>query len=578
MLIMSVIMVASKSVIAQSIETLRPTAPDQLLVGGDPEGIAVNPVTNKIYILNPGNGTVTVFDSKLGTVKTIPVGLGYGDFSCPYCIGLDSRDNKIYVANALSDTVSAIDGNSDTVKKTIQVGKLPTFILVTPYPRISGLAACCKIYVANARSDTVSVIDGNSDTVKTTIQVGKLPTFILSDNETYVAGSDTVSVIDHTEKLNKTIYLPPPSLVFPYSSMYFEPRSSRLMGMYMNNGGIYLLDNDTGNAYHIKLPIVGNGTVQVINWSRALLYGFLYYSLSPNYRFLPGVVQDTLFQNFSKKIYIVNRDNGTVSMIGHTPTYCSDIPFTGFPPNYVMGNFFGHTPCIPIQKHIIVGQHPGPLAINHNTHIIYIGYPESGTVSVIKGFSDKVAVGVIFGVNPPDAGVIKCNGTIYPPNTYIYVDSRTSCTAQNGKGFEFNSWTESPLTNRNSSTPMGSSEHPETITVDRYGIFTANFKLPHQLTTEELFTYLTGAISAAVAVNGAILLVPGWRRARNQRTHLEECIKMIDDDVDKSRKNAIEDKIIGYYIDGKLSEDHRRLLKEKISEYYGSVKGSESSA
>ncbi|MGC2575404.1 MAG: hypothetical protein WA364_28185 [Candidatus Nitrosopolaris sp.] len=71
--------------------------------------------------------------------------------------------------------------------------------------------------------------------------------------------------------------------------------------------------------------------------------------------------------------------------------------------------------------------------------------------------------------------------------------------AQNGRGFEFNTWTESPLTNRNSSTPLEqSSDHPENITVDRFGIFTANFKVPHQLTTAELFTYLTGAISAAV--------------------------------------------------------------------------------
>ena len=51
------------------------------------------------------------------------------------------------------------------------------------------------------------------------------------------------------------------------------------------------------------------------------------------------------------------------------------------------------------------------------------------------------------------------------------------------------------------------------------------------------------------------------------RAYLRECIKMIDDDVSKS------DKIFGYYVDGKLSEDHRQLLKDKISEYYGSVRG-----
>jgi hypothetical protein len=213
------------------------------------------------------------------------------------------------------------------------------------------------------------------------------------------------------------------------------------------------------------------------------------------------------------------------------------------------------------------------------THIVYIGYPESGTLSVINSFTDKVAVGAIFKVNPSDSGIIKCNNIIYPTNTYIYVDSGTGCTAQNNKGFEFNTWVESSLTSRNSSKPLEPSNHPETIPIDRYGIFTANFRVPHQLTTEDLVAYstlITGIISAAVAINAALLVVPGWRRARNQRTHLEECIKMIDEDVGKSRKDAIEDKISRYYVKGKLSEDHRQMLKDKISEYYGSVKGSES--
>ena len=53
-------------------------------------------------------------------------------------------------------------------------------------------------------------------------------------------------------------------------------------------------------------------------------------------------------------------------------------------------------------------------------------------------------------------------------------------------------------------------------------------------------------------------------------------IEINKDFADKSHKDAIEDKIIGYYVDGKLSEDHRQLLNDKISKYYGSVKGSES--
>lgn len=42
--------------------------------------------------------------------------------------------------------------------------------------------------------------------------------------------------------------------------------------------------------------------------------------------------------------------------------------------------------------------------------------------------------------------------------------------------------------------------------------------------------------------------------------------------IDKLDKNAIEDKIKGYYVHQKISEDHRQYLKDKISEYYGSTK------
>jgi hypothetical protein len=62
----------------------------------------------------------------------------------------------------------------------------------------------------------------------------------------------------------------------------------------------------------------------------------------------------------------------------------------------------------------------------------------------------------------------------------------------------------------------------------------------------------------------------GSRTARIQRKYFEECKNQIG----RLDKNAMEGRIIEYWADGKLSEDHRQLLKDKISEYYDSVKGS----
>ncbi len=42
-------------------------------VGNSPYAVAVNPVTNKIYVLNRGSDSVTVIDGVSNTTMTIPV-------------------------------------------------------------------------------------------------------------------------------------------------------------------------------------------------------------------------------------------------------------------------------------------------------------------------------------------------------------------------------------------------------------------------------------------------------------------------------------------------------------------------
>jgi len=90
-------------------------------------------------------------------------------------------------------------------------------------------------------------------------------------------------------------------------------------------------------------------------------------------------------------------------------------------------------------------------------------------------------VGFILNVNPPNSGEIRCNlplvyPTYYlvPTNTYIQLANGTNCRAQPNKDFEFNTWVESSLTNRNSSIPLDSSGN---LTINRYGAFTVSNSL-----------------------------------------------------------------------------------------------------
>ena len=100
--------------------------------------------------------------------------------------------------------------------------------------------------------------------------------------------------------------------------------------------------------------------------------------------------------------------------------------------------------------------------------------------------------------------------------------------------------------------------------------FTANFKpLPPAIPPEFLLP-LYGIIASSI-VGWSIPSIMGWFKARTQRKYLKKCINQYRN-LDR---NAIEGMITGYYIDGKLSDDHRQFLKDKISEYYDGVKGSE---
>ncbi len=626
---MSGIMVASESVIAQTIQTTKTSTnpKDQITIGGLPQGIAINTKTNKIYVLNQLNGSVSVINSNSGDeVKNIRIGNAYNNTFSRDCLGqdcikVDDRYNMIYVINPLDNRVFVIDGTNDTVR-SVSVGVHPDFILVSPSN---------KIYVVNAYDPTISVINGTNDTARS-VPVGfsKLSAVFINNKIYVLNGNDTVSVIDGT-KDNVTKLIPLtncqtiatisryysiarlPPLLYPTFSCHFVPYSSMAARFVGGIPRIYVVGNDTvsvidGNmdnvTRNIRVPSMLPPSFILLSYFLPI-HGYLtkHYAYAYHYRnhtvFKKG---QYLYRPLIEKAYVGNR-SGTISVIN---------PFNNInEPNIKVGkgNVIGGIVSDPQgskiyvsnsnstddivsifdvsnqskpdkwEKDIKIGQGPGrgappppgPIAFSGpKFRMIYVGNTGNGTISVINGWTGIVAVGVKFKVNPVGSGTITCGSQEYPTNKYIYIDEGTTCKAQGNNFFTFDRWLQD--LGHNSSIPI--SDTSGNIIVNRYANFTANFIPPHQITAEELaaqasiissqYSIIAAVISAAVAVNGALLVVPGWRRARNQRTHLRECIQMIDNDADKSHKDAIEDKILGYYVDGKISEDHRQMLKDKI--------------
>ena len=170
-------------------------------VGSFPHGVAVNPVTNRVYVTNsggqasgyPGN-TVSVIDGATNTVLTT-VTVGTGAFG----VAVNPTTNRIYVSNRSDDTVSVIDGVTNTlIGGPIAVGNQPEEIQVNP--------GTGRVYVANwngSGAASVTVIDGATSTVLTTVNLAGLNgangvALNRAANLVYVTtfGSDSLAVID----------------------------------------------------------------------------------------------------------------------------------------------------------------------------------------------------------------------------------------------------------------------------------------------------------------------------------------------------------------------------------------------
>lgn len=132
-------------------------------VGTGPNGIAVNENTNRIYVTNYADNTVSVIDGNINSViATVPVGAG------PSGIGVNPATNKVYVVNRGDSTISVINGNTNNVTSTIPVNNNAFGVGINPNTN--------RIYVSVqpgiARGPYVEVIDGVTDSVVSTIPCG----------------------------------------------------------------------------------------------------------------------------------------------------------------------------------------------------------------------------------------------------------------------------------------------------------------------------------------------------------------------------------------------------------------------
>ena len=277
--------------------------------GSGPSDIVANTGTNKIYVVNVNSNNVTVINGADNTTATVAVG------SNPTDIAVNPSTNKVYVTNSSSDTVTVIDGTNNSTA-TVTAGNSPTDIAIN--------SATNKIYVANNFSSNVTVING-ADNTTTTVAAGSQPIAIALNsvtNKIYVAnyGSNNVTVINGADNTTTTI-----------------PDGLQPLALAVNSvtNRIYVANYDSNNVTIINGA--NNTTTSVAAGSQPT-------AITAN--------------STSNKVYVANNGNGSVTVLNGAD-------------NSVQA--------------VTAGNMPVALAVNAQTNRIYVANAGSNTVTVING-------------------------------------------------------------------------------------------------------------------------------------------------------------------------------------------------
>lgn len=490
-----------------------------LTVGTYPVGVAVNPVTKKIYITDEFSNSVSVIS---GTSNSVEGTIAVGDF--PYGVAINPFDSRVYVTNRGSDTVSVIDGSTNTKLHNITVQNSPVGIAVNPTAN--------WIYVTNINSNTVSVIDGITDKVTANITVGKIPYGIAVNPVTkrvYATniGSDSVSVIDGLT--NKVI-----------------------ANITVGKNPVGIAVNSATNT--IFVTNYASNTVSVVDGINDKVTANITVGKKP-----VGIAVNPS----TNKAYVTNIGSNTVSVIDTITNKVKGIitvnPSLG-------GSYKIHDLVLSMP---ITAKFPliaSLVAVNDISNMVYVTNTGSDTVSIIDGNIDSIVVKVSFNSNPPNSGDIQCNGQQILPNTYFLYRNSTNliCTANAAGGYKFGSW----------SNMLSSLSNPLSFNLSQYGgTLTANFK--ETLSFEQYLAVILGPISI-------ISITVGWFLRNRQRRHLNKYMTIIDtayESLEQSNNSKecllhlqlVRKEISHLFKKGKINDAYYNILDKKISEYIEKV-------
>jgi YVTN family beta-propeller protein len=511
---------------------------DGIVVNSFPVDLAINPVTDRLYVTNQFSHTVSVVDTETDqVVDTIPVGL------VPYGIGIDPIANRIYVTNIDSDTVSVIDGATDKVVG--EIGSVSNPVGVT----VNSLRS--MVYVTNFDENTISMIDTVKGTVTKNVTVGISPfdigVYRLDRNNDFLyvtnSLSNTVSVI-HSNSTTDVVIRNITVGKFPVGVGVDQDRD--IVYVTNKNSHSLTLINATRNEV-IKTVPVGNLPV--------------------------GVAVDQT----THVVYVSNTFDNTVSVI--SPSSEEVVKNIRVNPN----NPDIERPLPSIVRFPTVASF---IAIDQTSNLTYVSNTHSNKISIINSSSNDLVVGVTIKIEPEDLGGIVCDGHELRNDQYVRfaAGQKVKCEAIAESMFpptNYGYWSVFPPIlfdywsgNQN---PDRSNNHVTTFTMERFGTLSANFEeIP------DLFQILGVTFAILTSIAAVLYGRREWLYRRRYVTRYTKKIESAYEIADQNRDEGLE--ILSQirqvsrelFIGGKINMVDYRMLDNKISEYVNKIRASES--
>ncbi len=415
--------------------------------GGSYWAVVVNPVTNQVFALNRGTGAVDVYSGAIGSTPAQYSNLSVSTGNNAFAIAVNPETNTVYVCNNGSGSVTAIQfgGSSpSTTQIPLNSGSTPSSVAVNP--------ATNMVYVLDSNFGLAYVLNGTSLATlpgnnPNPITVGSSPQSLAINavtNTIYVAnqGSNNVSVINGATGL-VTATVSDPGASEP-SAIAVNPETNQIFVANMGssnttiiNGGDDTVSDVGTNAGTSSIGIsiavdVATNTAYIANSGNGSVTVVNGSTLGSNTITTQAFTRAIAVNPVTHKVYAAPFDATSIS---NTPTTFSVIANT-------TSNVT--TPTYPQHQ-------PWAVAVNPVTNTIFVADNASNTVSVIDGNTNTLdpASPITVGTTPNALVVDSINNLVYVSNSgssSVSVINGASLTTPPSTVTLVNFGTDGPLT------------------------------------------------------------------------------------------------------------------------------------